>query len=893
MTKVALVHDWLTGMRGGERVLERIAALYPGAPIHTLVWKRGSVSPAIESHPIVTSFLQRLPDAERRYRWFLPLFPRAVESFDLSGFDVVVSTSHAVAKSAITAPGTFHLSYVFTPMRYVWDLEQTYFPPGRFPWPLSWYVSRTCARLRAWDRATSRRPDALLADSRHVAERIRRHWGREAEVLYPPVDVDRFRVRSAPVAPGARRHFLLAGAFAPYKRADLALETCARLGHRVLVTGAGPEEPRLRRLAPPETEFRGWVGDDEIGEVYANARALLYPGEEDFGIIPVEALASGTPVIAFGRGGALETVGCGASPEALARVATGGVARVPGGVLFGTQTTEGLAAAIELFEHEGFEPAGLRALALPFAAAEFDRNFREALERAHATWRAGAAAARGRTATPDLPAPDRAAAPQPAARPAGRSISANSATLLAAQVLIKLIGLALAVLLARSFSVERYGRFTFAFTYAALFAPLVDLGMDFYVTRAVVREPGRAAAYLGSSLALKTALALIVLPLALGAGAALGYPPPVQALIALALVATWLAALGGSYTAVFRAKQRMDLEAITSVAGRAGALALSAAAIAAGRGLAAVTVAQGLGSLFALGLAAAAAARRATRPLWRAARTLWRELLAGGLPFALTAILVLVYFRIDTLMLQRMKGEHSVGIYGAAVTLLYSALLLSQALVTAVFPVIARARSLAEPAAREVMRRALTLSLAASLPLALGTAATARPLLHTLYGERYAVGATSLTLLMATLPLLFVTNLFGHCLGALGRQRTVLAVASANAALNVALNLWLIPRWDYDGASLATLLTEVLGLSLFLVFLRRDLRAAIHLSGLGKVLALNALLGVALLLMRGQPWLATVAVAVTLYGLLLWLTRLVTPADLRTALLPFTGRRES
>ncbi len=387
MTRVALVHDWLTGMRGGERVLERIAARYPGAPIHTLVWKRGSVSAAIESHPIVTSFLQHLPGAERRYRWFLPLFPRAIESFDLSGFDVVISTSHAAAKSAVTRPGTFHLSYVFTPMRYVWDLEPAYFPPGRFPWPLSAYVRRTCERLRAWDRATSTRPDALLADSAHVAGRIRRHWGREAEVLYPPVDVDRFRAGSTRPPAGTAPHYLLAGAFAPYKRADLALETCARLGRRVLVTGAGPDEPRLHRLAPPGTEFRGWVGDEQVGAIYAGASALLFPGEEDFGIIPLEAMASGTPVIAYGRGGALETVGRGASPAALACVAAGGVARVPGGVLFGTQTVDGLAAAIEAFERERFDPAELRGLAMPFAAEEFDRRFGEAFERAHEAWR--------------------------------------------------------------------------------------------------------------------------------------------------------------------------------------------------------------------------------------------------------------------------------------------------------------------------------------------------------------------------------------------------------------------------------------------------------------------------------------------------------------------------
>jgi len=381
--KVALVHDWLTGMRGGERVLERIAALHPGAPIHTLVWKRGSVSPALESHPIVTSFLQRLPRAERRYRWFLPLFPRAIESFDLSGFDVVISTSHAVAKGAVTRPGAFHLSYVFTPMRYVWDLEQSYFPRGRFPWPLSWYVRRTCARLRDWDRATSHRPDTLLADSHHVAERIRRHWGRDADVLYPPVDVDRFRAGRPTGAsrPAADERYLLAGAFAPYKRADLALAACASLGRRVLVTGSGQEERRLRRLAPPGTEFRGWVGDDEMPAVYAGARALLFPGEEDFGIMPVEALASGTPVIAYGRGGALETVGRGATSEALARVAAGGVARVPGGVLFGAQTAAGLAEAIAFFEHERFDPVELRALALPFAAEEFDRLFRAAFAR--------------------------------------------------------------------------------------------------------------------------------------------------------------------------------------------------------------------------------------------------------------------------------------------------------------------------------------------------------------------------------------------------------------------------------------------------------------------------------------------------------------------------------
>jgi glycosyltransferase involved in cell wall biosynthesis len=342
------------------------------------------VSAAIERHPIRTSFLQRLPAADRRYRWFLPLFPRAIESLDLSGCDVVLSTSHAAAKSVRTPAGCFHLSYIFTPMRYVWDLEDVYFPPGRFPWPLSWYVRRTCANLRAWDRDTSSRPQALIADSHHVAARIRRWWGREADVVYPPVEVERFVASS-----GERERYLLAGAFAPYKRGDLALAACARLGRPLTVAGSGQERERLEREAPAGSQFLGWVAEEEMPAVYGSARALLFPGEEDFGIMPLEAMASGTPVIAFGRGGALETVGRGASEQALARVTAGGIARVPGGVLFGTQSAECLAEAIELFERERFDPYELRTLAMPFAPAVFDAAYREVFERRHAEWKAG------------------------------------------------------------------------------------------------------------------------------------------------------------------------------------------------------------------------------------------------------------------------------------------------------------------------------------------------------------------------------------------------------------------------------------------------------------------------------------------------------------------------
>ena len=381
--KTALVHDWLTGMRGGERVLERIARRFPDAPIYTLVWRRGSVTAELESHPIRTSFLQRLPDAERRYRWFLPLYPAAVESFDLSAFDLVISTSHAAAKSVRTRPDAFHLSYVHTPMRYVWELEREYFPPGRFPWPLEPAVRATCARLRVWDAATASRPSALLANSHHVAERIRRHWGRDAEVVYPPVA----RAGRPPLAEQPRERYLLAGAFAPYKRSDLALAACARLGRPLTVSGSGQDEARLRRAAGPEVRFTGWVGDDALTTLLATSRALLFPGEEDFGIMPVEAMACGCPVIAYGRGGVLETVGRGADDAALARVRDGGVARVPGGVLFGTQSPEGLAEAIARFERERYDRAALAALAAPFSAERFDREFGAALERGLAAHR--------------------------------------------------------------------------------------------------------------------------------------------------------------------------------------------------------------------------------------------------------------------------------------------------------------------------------------------------------------------------------------------------------------------------------------------------------------------------------------------------------------------------
>ncbi|HTR97669.1 MAG TPA: O-antigen ligase family protein, partial [Candidatus Acidoferrales bacterium] len=372
--RVALVHDWLVGMRGGERVLERIARLFPGAPIYTLVWRRGGVSRELESHPVHTSFLQRLPFPTKLYRWYLPLYRRAIEAFDFSGFDAIVSTSHAVAKGALAPAGAPHLCYVHTPMRYIWELEDSYFPRERFRGPVGAYVRDCCARLRRWDEATANRPTALIANSAFVAGRIRRHWHRDAAVIHPCVAIERFTPREAP-----RTYFLLGGALAPYKRVDLALEAFGRTGAPLKLVGRGQEYGRLARLRPPNATFVEAPDDRAMAGLLEGARAFVFPGEEDFGILPVEAMAAGTPVIAYGRGGALETVGRAADAAALATVAAGGCARVPGGVLFGTQSVDGILAALACFERERFEPQALRAFAEPFSGERFDREIRAAL----------------------------------------------------------------------------------------------------------------------------------------------------------------------------------------------------------------------------------------------------------------------------------------------------------------------------------------------------------------------------------------------------------------------------------------------------------------------------------------------------------------------------------
>jgi glycosyltransferase involved in cell wall biosynthesis len=355
-----LVHDWLTGMRGGEKVLEQIALDYPDAPIYTLFHFPGSVGGTLESHSIRTTFLQRAPFVRSKYRYYLPLYPRAIESLRLPECRLVLSTSHAVAKGVRKPPGgARHICYCHTPMRYVWDQQDAYFPPGGGP--VAALRRLLLARLRRWDLATVDRVDRYLANSSFVAERIRRYYERPAEVLHPPVDTDFF----VPDPHARREAFcLFVSALAPYKRVDLAVEACARLGLELRVVGGGTERARLEREAGgAPVRFLGRVAAQELRQLYRTAMCFVQPGVEDFGISAVEALACGCPVVALGRGGVTDIVENGRH-----------------GVLYeGEGQATAVADAIDKSRDMRFNLLDLRTRAEGFSAARFRVRFRQLL----------------------------------------------------------------------------------------------------------------------------------------------------------------------------------------------------------------------------------------------------------------------------------------------------------------------------------------------------------------------------------------------------------------------------------------------------------------------------------------------------------------------------------
>jgi len=302
--RLAIVHDWLTGMRGGEKALEVVCERFPNAEIFTLVHVRGSVSPTIERLRIHTSFVQRLPRVKKLYRHYLPLFPTAIEQFSFDGFDRILSLSHCCAKSVVHPARVPHLCYCLTPMRYAWDQFEAYFGAERIGRWSSAAMRPVMARLARWDRDTAGRADRYVAISHYVAGRIGRYYNRQATVVYPPVDTDFFH----PDATTPERFALIVSALVPYKRVGVAIAACARAGVPLTIVGDGPERAALERDAPASTRFLGRVSDDEIRALYRRAAVALLPGEEDFGIVPLEAQACGRPVVALGRGGAVETV---------------------------------------------------------------------------------------------------------------------------------------------------------------------------------------------------------------------------------------------------------------------------------------------------------------------------------------------------------------------------------------------------------------------------------------------------------------------------------------------------------------------------------------------------------------------------------------------------------
>jgi glycosyltransferase involved in cell wall biosynthesis len=348
--RVALVHDWLTGMRGGERVLEGLCRLYPHAELFTLIHVPGSVSPAIEGRPIHTSFVQRLPRSVRYYRHYLPLFPFAIEQFDLDRFDLVLSSSHCAAKAVVTAGRARHVCYCHSPMRYAWDQFDAYFGEARVGRGASRLMRQVMRRMARWDAATAGRVDRFVANSHHVAGRISRYYNRQSTVVYPPVDTAFFH--PGDTAPGD--YVLVVSALVPYKRIDLAIEAAAQAGVRLKIAGVGTERSRLERLAGPSVEFVGRASNEVVRDLYRGARAVLMPGEEDFGIVPVEAQACGRPAIALAAGGALETIEDGVT-----------------GVLVADATAGSFADAIRRVARDGFDPQVLRARAERFSEERF------------------------------------------------------------------------------------------------------------------------------------------------------------------------------------------------------------------------------------------------------------------------------------------------------------------------------------------------------------------------------------------------------------------------------------------------------------------------------------------------------------------------------------------
>lgn len=357
--KVAIVHYWLVTMRGGERVIDALLDLYPDADLYAHVVDPGAISPRLAARVKGATFVNRIPGARKHYQKLLPFMPLALERLDLSDYDLVISSEGGPTKGIIPHADALHVCYCHSPMRYVWVMPEAYLAtlPALVRPLAAWLLHR----IRAWDVTTAARVDRFIANSNTVARRIGKYWRREAEVVFPPVEVERFAI--APDGPDD--YYLFASQLVGYKRADLAVRAVAGTNRRLIVVGEGGEEAALRKMAPANVEFRGRVSDEELARLYARCRALLFCAEEDFGIVPVEAMACGRPVIAYGRGGARDSVVDGVT-----------------GLFFEQQTAASLRDALDRFETapEKFEPAAIRAHAETFARDRFTREIKALID---------------------------------------------------------------------------------------------------------------------------------------------------------------------------------------------------------------------------------------------------------------------------------------------------------------------------------------------------------------------------------------------------------------------------------------------------------------------------------------------------------------------------------
>jgi len=361
--RIAVVHHWFVTQGGGERVAEVIAQMFPSADIFTLICSPEFVPAGIKGRRLTASILQRIPGAKKAHRHFMAAYPFAVEQLDLSAYDLVLTSDSGPMKGVITKPGAVQICYCHSPMRYLWDSYHTYAAEMRSA--VRWPFSISAHYVRNWDYLAAQRVTSFVANSRHVAARIRHYYGRDSTVIYPPIDTKRGFLTTSP-----KEYYLAVGRLVSYKRTDLLIEACNRLGRRLRVVGVGPELKRMRGIAGPTIEFAGALGVNDLWNTYANCRALLFAAEEDFGMVPLEAQACGRPVIAYGKGGALETVrgyACDSTPI-----------QSPTGMFFKDQTVDSLTATMSRFEaiESAFSPAEIQNHARSFDTQEFiDRMY--------------------------------------------------------------------------------------------------------------------------------------------------------------------------------------------------------------------------------------------------------------------------------------------------------------------------------------------------------------------------------------------------------------------------------------------------------------------------------------------------------------------------------------